>query len=113
MRRFHFIVAHLEQARRAAPLKSAVEELIQNRRQAGASDVYCNDLRLRLGRFVGDFADCTTAQISTADIDGWLEGLGVSSVTRNTYRRDLRTLFSFAVTRGYCQNNPAAQSRRA
>src|SRR5689334_17232247 len=29
-----FFVAHLEQARRAAPLKTAVEELIQNRRQA-------------------------------------------------------------------------------
>jgi integrase len=108
-----FYVAHLEQARRAAPLSVAVDELIQNRRQAGASVVYCYDLQLRLGRFVAGFPDRTTAEITVAEIDRWLEGLGVSSVTRNTYRRDLRTLFSFALTRGYCQSNPAAHSRRA
>lgn len=108
-----FFVSHLEQANRAASLRVAVDELIANRRQAGMSDVYCYDLQLRLGRFVAAFADRTTAEVNTADIDSWLEALGVASVTRNTYRRDLRTLFSFCVTRGYADSNPAAQSRRA
>jgi integrase len=108
-----FFVSHLEQAKRSAPLETAVTELIANRRQAGASQVYCYDLQLRLGRFVAEFAGRTTAEINTADIDSWLEALGVASVTRNTYRRDLRTFFRFCVTRGYTASNPAAESRRA
>ena len=108
-----FYVAHLDQEKRAAPLLSAVGELIETRRAAGASQIYCYDLSLRLGRFGNDFRDKTTAEITTADIDSWLVGLGVSAVTRNTYRRDLRTLFSFCVTRNYCAANPAAQSQRA
>ena len=108
-----FYLSHLETAKRAAPLQAAIDELIANRRNAGASGVYCYDLQLRLGRFSRDFVGRTTAEISTADIDAWLAGLGVGPVTRNTYRRDLRTLFSFCMTRNYCSTNPAAQSRRA
>lgn len=108
-----FYLSHLEQTKRAAPLRAAVEELIANRRKAGASEVYCYDLALRLGRFAASFHDRNTAQIATEDIDCWLERLGVASVTRNTYRRDLITLFSFCVTRRYAASNPAAQSQRA
>src|SRR4051812_45898552 len=43
-----FFVAHLEQARRAAPLAGAVAELITNRTRARMSKVYCYDLTLRL-----------------------------------------------------------------
>ena len=50
--------------------------------------MYCYALKLRVGRFSGDFSDKTTADISTADIDSWLAGLGVAPGTRNTYRRD-------------------------
>ena len=39
--------------------------------------------------------------------------MGVAPGTRNTYRRDLGTLFSFCLTRGYCASNPVAQSQRA
>ena len=108
-----FYISHLEQTRRAAPLTAAIEELIANRRKSGASRVYCYDLNLRLGRFAAAFNGHSTAQITTEDIDCWLEGLSVGSVTRNTYRRDLITLFSFCVTRGYTVINPAARSQRA
>jgi integrase len=108
-----FYVTHIEKAKRSVPLQTAVQELIGNRRSAGASELYCYDLKLRLGRFVGDFSAKTTADVSTADIDSWLAGLGVAPGTRNTYRRDLLTLFSFCVTRGYCAANPVTQSQRA
>jgi integrase len=108
-----FYVTHIEKAKRSVPLQSAVQQLIETRRSAGASDVYCYDLKLRLGRFVGDFSGKTTADVSTADVDSWLAGLGVAPGTRNTYRRDLRTLFSFSLSRGYCSINPVVQSQRA
>ena len=84
----HFYLAHLEKTKTSAPLQKAIDELIKVRREGGRSDVYCYDLKLRLGRFSGDFSDKTTADISTADIDSWLAGLGVAPGTRNTYRRD-------------------------
>ena len=70
----HFYLAHLEKTKTSAPLQKAIDELIKVRREGGRSDVYCYDLKLRLGRFSGDFSDKTTADISTADIDSWLVG---------------------------------------
>src|SRR5438105_11211439 len=67
----HFYLAHLEKTKTSAPLQKAIDELIKVRREGGRSDVYCYDLKLRLGRFSGDFSDKTTADISTADIDSW------------------------------------------
>jgi integrase len=108
-----FFVSHLERTKKSIPLQRAIDELIKVRREGGVSDVYCYDLKLRLGRFGKDFSGKTTADVSTSDIDAWLAGLGVAPGTRNTYRRDLGTLFSFCVTRGYCASNPVAQSQRA
>lgn len=65
----HFYLSHLERTKKSAPLQAAVDELIKGRRDAGLSDVYCYDLKLRLGRFVQDFSSKTTADVSTADLD--------------------------------------------
>jgi integrase len=108
-----FFVSHLERTKKSVPLQRAIDELIKVRRDGGVSDVYCYDLKLRLGRFGKDLSGKTTVDVSTSDIDAWLVGLGVAPGTRNTYRRDLGTLFSFCVTRGYCASNPVAQSQRA
>ena len=106
-------VAHLERTTRSVPIAVAVEELIATRRSAGASARYCNDLRLRLGRFTKDHSNRSVAEVSTGDIDAWLSALGVAPGTRNTFRRDVRTLLSFCGTRGYIGDNPAARSQRA
>ena len=95
------------------PVATAISELIENRRLSGASVRYCNDLRLRLGRFGRDVPGRNLAEITTAEIDDWLSRLGVAPVTRNTFRRDLRTLFSFGASRRYCSDNPVIQSSKA
>jgi len=97
-----FYFSHLEAAKRSVPLCVAMKELIDNRRLSGASKRYCYDLGLRLGRFCAAFPERTVAEITTAEVDDWLSGLRLAPVTRNTFRRDLRTLFSFATTRRYC-----------
>ena len=74
----------------------------------------CYDLRIA-DRSIpfGISRNRTVAEISTAEIDDWLSGLQLAPVTRNTFRRDLRTLFSFARTRNYCADNPVIQTTRA
>lgn len=108
-----FYVKHLEATQRSAKVSHALDELIENRESSGASDRYCRDLRLRIGRFAKDFGDRTVSTINTAEIDDWLTRLNLAPVTRNTFRRDLRTFFSFCTTRRYCLDNPATKTRKA
>jgi integrase len=108
-----FYLNHLEATKRSVPLHTAMKELIENRRSSGASKRYCYDLGLRIGRFCAAFPDRTVAEITTAEVDDWLSGLRLAPVTRNTFRRDLRTLFSFAATRRYCTENPVVQTTKA
>jgi len=108
-----FYFNHLEAIKRSVPLRTAMKELINNRRASGASARYCYDLGLRLGRFCSDFSDRSIAEITTADVDTWVSKLQLAPVTRNTFRRDLRTLFSFAITRKYCVENPVVGTTKA
>ncbi len=108
-----FYVRHLEAVTNSVPLPQAMAELIENRRGSGASVRYCYDLGIRIGRFCHAFPDRSVAEISTAEVDAWLASLPLAPVTRNTFRRDLRTLFAFAVTRHYCADNPVAQTTKA
>jgi integrase len=91
----------------------AVEQLIDSRKKAGLSGRYCQDLRLRLARFARDFEKAPVSTITARQIDEWLAGLAVAPGTRNTFRRDLRTLFSYCEKHGYCQTNEAKKTERA
>lgn len=108
-----FYLRNLETTTKSVPLRKAMDELIENRRGSGATPRYCYDLQIRIGRFCSAFPDRSIAEFSTAEIDAWLAGLPLGPVTRNIFRRDLRTLFAFALTRRYCADNPVASTRRA
>jgi integrase len=108
-----FYLEHLAKLKRSVPLSQAMTELIENRRAAGSTEVYCYDLGLRLGRFCREFPDRNTEEISSRDLDEWLAGLNLAPVTRNTFRRDLHTLFAFCVSRGYSSANPVEATRIA
>jgi integrase len=108
-----FYEKHLEATQKSAKVSRALDELIENRKSTGASARYCYDLKLRIGRFSKDFGERIVSTINTAEIDDWLTGLNLAPVTRNTFRRDLRTFFSFCTTRRYCLDNPVAKTRKA
>ena len=59
------------------------------------------------------FEDKTVEQISTADLEGFLASLNVAAETRNTFRRDIRTLWSFAEKRGWATATTAKNTERA
>ena len=108
-----FYLQHLTTERGSVPVRQAVEELIANRERAGLSKRYTGDLKFRLRRFAKTFGDCSVASITTGEINRWLENLGVGPVTRNTFRRDVRTLCSYCYAVGYCAFNPALATTRA
>jgi integrase len=108
-----FYIRHLRAVEKSVTVADAMEELISARKAAGRSKRYCGDLRLRLTRFQEGFPSATVATITAGDIDGWLAGLPLAPGTRNTFRRDIRTLFSFCEKRGYCKANEAKNTERA
>lgn len=107
-----FYLAHLRQQEKSVPVSAAIAELIDLKRAARKSERYLNDLRLRLGRFAQNYADKSVASITSKELDEWLTGLPVAPGTRNTFRRDLGTLFSFCAKRGYRPDNPVKCTER-
>jgi integrase len=108
----HYLQFLLSQAK-SVTIQKALDELIQNRLGSGVTDKYCYDLRLHLGKLRDSFPKKLVFDFSTAELDTWLSELPFSPITRNTFRRDLRTFFSFCKNRGYCSTNPAENTRIA
>jgi len=108
-----FYVAHLKTITGSQKVSEVVAGLLAARTGDGMSARYLGDLRVRLGRFAQSFGEQMIAGITASSIDEWLRGLGVGPVTRNTYRRRLAVLFSFAKRRGYVSENPIADVERA
>lgn len=108
-----FYAAHLKAITGSRKVSEVVADLLAARIADGMSARYLGDLRVRLGRFALSFGEEMIAGISASRIDKWLRGLGVGAVTRNTFRRRLAVLFSFAKRRGYVTENPVADVERA
>ena len=108
-----FFVKHQQVVKETRTVKKLVEELIKNKTLDGVSPRYIKDLRTRLTIFAKAFPENRISELSTSTIDDWLRGLPHSPTTRNNYRRLLGVLFSYAVQRGYCLENPAKKTSRA
>ena len=109
----NFYLAHLKAVTGSRKVGEVVSDLLAARTADGMSPRYLGDLRVRLGRFVSCFGEEMIAAINARQIDEWLRGLGVGAVTRNTFRRRLTVLYSFAKRRGYVTENPVADVERA
>jgi len=108
-----FALEHLRKNKSSATVEAAMQALIEAKRAAGRSARYCHDLSLRLGRLCAAFKGKKIAEISTADLEGFLASLGVAAETRNTFRRDIRTLWSFSEKRGWGSAQVVKNTERA
>lgn len=69
-----------------------------------------HNLTWRLNRFANVFGERQSAEITTSDVQGWLNSLGnLSAISFNNYRRVLHALFGFGVSEGYLSSNPVAR----
>ena len=71
----------------------------------GAAERYLRDLRWRLEKFA---ADCTkdVGNVTTRDVQDWLDGLRLAPQHYRNFRTVLHTLFQHAAARSYCFDNP-------
>jgi len=108
-----FYVAHLRAHEKSVTVEVAVEELLSLRRAAGRNAAYLESVASRLGRFVREHKGAVVATFDTGVLNRWLASLPHAPGTRNTFRRDLVTLFSFSTDHGYCERNVAEKTDKA
>jgi integrase/recombinase XerD len=98
-------VTAIEQRKRSVTVNKLVEEFIENRRAKGKSEIYIRDLTTRLRRFKALMGDRIIADITSADVDHWIQSLNVGPQTQNNFRAVLSAMWTFAVRRGYAAGN--------
>ena len=95
-----YFMRHHSEALTPKPVNDVYAEFIQQRTKAGLSDRYLEDLRYRLGTFSKGFV-CEVNQITLAQVELWLDALGLSARSHNNHLRALNTFFNFAKVRKY------------
>ena len=93
--------------KRTTPKRVAdvVAELLAIKATRGASARYLGDLRYRLGRFATAFVK-NIGDVTTAEIQAWLDGQKLASQSYANTRRVVHLLFEFATARGHASDNP-------
>lgn len=108
----HYL-AYLAAISRSCTVSDLITHFNASKEQDGASERYLKDLKNRLDTFALDFGTLSVAEILPSQIDDWLRSLDVAAQTRNNFRTVLRTLFGYAVARGYAQENVVAKTAKA
>jgi integrase len=101
-----FFVQHIKDNERSLKVGDAMAEFLHFKEVKGKSHRYLLDLKSRLLRFHTEFGERSVADITPKLAEDWLMGLDVGNLTRNNYRRVLRTFFEFCVKQGRCRDNP-------
>jgi integrase len=108
-----FRVNHLDKVlRHGITASKLADEVIESKRQDGASKAYLHDLSLRLRRFCRDFGSRSIAGITIEELDNWLRNLEGSPKSRANYRANVAVMFSYATKRRMIDSNPVMFTAR-
>jgi integrase len=97
--------AAIERRKRSVTVDQLVDEFIANRRAKGKSEIYIRDLTNRFRRFKSLMGKRITAEITSGDVDDWIQSLNVGPQTQNNFRAVLSAMWTFAVRRNYAATN--------
>jgi integrase len=108
-----YYIRRAEAARRSCTVEELTDMLLKAKKADGKSEGYLRAMRAIFNRFSKSFAGRVVAEISAAQIDGWLRAIPLEPLTRNNHRRVISTLFSYAKLRRYCSENPVPETTKA
>jgi hypothetical protein len=89
----HHFLQYREHAKRSVPVRELFEEFLSIKQQDNASHRYMADLRSKVGRFVAAHESRLTCDVTAADVEHWIRSLDIGLLSRESYRRNLRTFF--------------------
>lgn len=86
---------------------NVVNEFLEAKERAGRSKRYIRALRNSLGKFCRGRSKMALAAVTTAEVENWLHKSKWAARTKAGYLGDVRTLFAWALRRGYVSENVA------
>ncbi|MEM0968190.1 MAG: hypothetical protein AAGJ31_02465 [Verrucomicrobiota bacterium] len=96
-----FFLAHKRKKSQQVSLRDALQLLLEDRKERGASERYRKALKSTLGG-LGRFLDWPPLEaITESDLERWLDSNGWSYRTKKGYLTDVKTLFNFAKEKGW------------
>ena len=107
IRALRFYEKHTSTADSSRKMTDVYDEYIKAKDQAGRRPRTIRDAKNKLTPFKKVFGEQSISEISTADVEGWLNGQDYTPSTRNAYRIAISGLFTHAVKRRYTEHNPA------
>jgi integrase len=108
IRALTFYKKHTSTADASRKLQDVFTEYMAAKTAAGRRQRTIDDAKGKLTPFVNSLGNTSITEITTADVEGWLNGKGNTATTRNAYRVAISGLFAHAVKRRYVEYNPAA-----
>ena len=90
----------------------AAEIWLASREQKGRSEGYLRGAKIRLARFRQTFGSKSMADISTAEVDAWVNELALGPQSRCNFLTVLSSLFSYATKQGRSPRNPVVNVER-
>ena len=106
-RAVEFYLKHHGTAGTSRNLWDVCEEYIASKRQLGRRLATVKDAHVKLAPFVEAYRTAKVSDITTGDVERWLNEREFTPATRNSYRAAIVALFNHAVRRRYIEVNPA------
>jgi len=103
----HYI-QHLEQIEKSETVSNLVEPFLERKRLDGLSERYLGDLSAKMNKFKERFGDEHAATITTQALQNWIDGMKVSPITQNNFRRVIGVFFSWCIKNHYAASSPVA-----
>jgi integrase len=107
IRAWSFHKKHTSTADASRLLEDVEKEYITAKEASGRRARTIRDAKGKLAPFVAKLGKVSISEITTADVEGWLNDTGYSPSTRNAYRVAIVGLFNHAAKRRYIEHNPA------
>lgn len=101
----------LDAAAASKPLRPLIDELIAEKRADGRRKKYITGLRGALNVFERTFPDRLASSFTGVEIAAWLRTNYANPNSRDTYRRNLSVLFSWAAAKGFVPVNPIVSTK--
>ena len=101
----------LDAAAASVLLRPLIDGLLIEKRKDGRRERYIVGLRGALNVFERAFPDRLASSFTGSEIAGWLRANYVNPNSRDSYRRNLSVLFSWAKEKGFVSTNPVTQTK--
>ena len=106
-RAVEFYLKHHGTAGTSRKLCRVYQEYMKSKRRLGRRIATVKDAHVKLRLFIKAFRKAKVSEITTGDVERWLDSRRFSPITRNSYRAAIVALFNHAVRRRYIEVNPA------